>query len=206
MRDGTIVNRSGRKYKPSTIRSYETCLTLHILPELGGLKLAQVDRARVRSLVRKWIGAGQASSTVRNSLDPLRVIFREALEVGEITVDPTVKLTLPQGATVASGLRTAPRRRGCSRRSGGTEGDLELCVLRGLRRGELRALKWSDVDLEAGAIRVSRTWDDKEGHVATKSEAGIGRCRSLGRCGGCSWRTSWRVAAAARIWCSGARR
>lgn len=42
----------------------------------------------------------------------------------------------------------------------------------GLRRGELRALRWTDVDLERGVITVSRGWDNVEGEQATKSVAG----------------------------------
>jgi integrase len=57
----------------------------------------------------------------------------------------------------------------------------------GLRRGELRALRWSDVDLasEPAVIHVRRTWDDVEGEVDVKTEAGYrtvpltGRLRSL---------------------------
>lgn len=42
----------------------------------------------------------------------------------------------------------------------------------GLRRGELRGLRWQDIDFEAGLIRVERSWDDKEGPIAPKSRAG----------------------------------
>jgi integrase len=41
----------------------------------------------------------------------------------------------------------------------------------GLRRGELRALRWSDVDLKAKVIHVRRGWDDKEGEQDGKSDA-----------------------------------
>jgi integrase len=41
----------------------------------------------------------------------------------------------------------------------------------GLRRGELLALRWEDVDLAAGVIHVERSWDVKEGVVAPKSRA-----------------------------------
>ncbi len=50
-----------------------------------------------------------------------------------------------------------------------SEGDRALCatpLYAGLRRGELQALRWSDVDLEAGLIRVERSSDQKEGHRA----------------------------------------
>jgi integrase len=42
----------------------------------------------------------------------------------------------------------------------------------GLRRGELQALAWSDVDLAHGLITVERSWDQKQGLVEPKSAAG----------------------------------
>ena len=42
----------------------------------------------------------------------------------------------------------------------------------GLRSGELRALRWEDVDLASGLIRVERSWDAREGPVGPKSHAG----------------------------------
>src|SRR5215208_8190892 len=42
----------------------------------------------------------------------------------------------------------------------------------GLRRGELQALRWSDVDFDRGLIRVERSWDEQAGPIAPKSRAG----------------------------------
>jgi integrase len=42
----------------------------------------------------------------------------------------------------------------------------------GLRRGELQALRVRDVDLGASLIRVERGWDQEEGAIEPKSEAG----------------------------------
>jgi integrase len=42
----------------------------------------------------------------------------------------------------------------------------------GLRLGELRALRWEDVDLAAGVIRVERSWDRQAGPVKPKSAKG----------------------------------
>jgi integrase len=41
----------------------------------------------------------------------------------------------------------------------------------GLRLGELRALRWQDIDLAAGVIRVERSWDPVAGVIAPKSRA-----------------------------------
>src|SRR4051794_39532382 len=45
-------------------------------------------------------------------------------------------------------------------------------IYAGLRRGELTALRWADVDLAAGVIRVRRGWDQIEGEIAPKSREG----------------------------------
>src|SRR4051812_30657858 len=41
-----------------------------------------------------------------------------------------------------------------------------------LRRGELQALRWQDVDLKAGVLRVERGWDSRFGYVEPKSAKG----------------------------------
>jgi integrase len=47
-----------------------------------------------------------------------------------------------------------------------------LAFYAGLRRGELMALRWEDVDLAKGLIRVQRSWDIQEGVIGAKSRAG----------------------------------
>src|SRR5438034_393111 len=42
----------------------------------------------------------------------------------------------------------------------------------GLRRGELRALRWVDIDDSVSVITVRRNWDDIEGEVEPKSKRG----------------------------------
>jgi integrase len=44
----------------------------------------------------------------------------------------------------------------------------------GLRRGELMALRWEDVDLAAGVVHVERSCDIEKGEFLTpKSKAGV---------------------------------
>src|SRR6185503_10103470 len=42
----------------------------------------------------------------------------------------------------------------------------------GLRRGEIKALRWRDIDFEEGLIYVERGWDPREGPIEPKSRAG----------------------------------
>ena len=171
-RDGSIPTRSGGRYKPAAIRGYERGLNLRVLPDLGDARLSDVTRADVQALADRLTAAGLSASTVQNTLDPLRVIYRRAIRRDLVAVDPTEGLELrrPSGRrdriatpAEATALLTAL-----------PDEDRALwatAFYAGLRRGELRALRWTDVDLAAGVIHVRRGWDDEEGEQDGKSEA-----------------------------------
>lgn len=105
---------------------------------------------------------------------PLRVIYRRALEDGYVAVNPCTALRLPavrgrrdrivspaEAAALLSALPAAERPLWA------------LALYAGLCRGELMALRWRDVDLATGVIRVERSWDAKEGVVVEpKSHSG----------------------------------
>jgi hypothetical protein len=42
-RAGSIAGRGGTRYRPSVIRGYEQVLNLHVLPDLGGRRLADIS-------------------------------------------------------------------------------------------------------------------------------------------------------------------
>ena len=93
--DGTILDRGGKSYKPSTARGYEQLLRSYVVPALGGWKLSQVQRRDVQDFVDDLRKQRLSASTIANILDPLRVIFRRAIRRDEISIDPTDNLDLP---------------------------------------------------------------------------------------------------------------
>lgn len=92
---GLVLNRSGDPYKPSVLRGYDQSLRLRIVPALGAAKLGDVRRSDVQRLVNRLMAEGDTPSTVRNSLMPLRAIYRYALSLDEVAVNPTSGLHLP---------------------------------------------------------------------------------------------------------------
>ena len=93
---------------------------------------------------------------------PLRVIFRRAVEDGDVAVNPCAHLRLP----AVRGRR--------ERIASPQEAEQLLAALpardrpvwatalsAGLRRGELMALRWDDVDLANGVISVERAYEEK---------------------------------------------
>jgi integrase len=172
MRDGSIPTRSGSRYKPATIRSYEEALRMRILPALGDVRLGDVRRADVQALADRLTAEGLTASTVSNQLDALRVIFRRAIRRDLVNVDPTKNLELRKPNGRRDRIASPEEASELLEALPAEERALWATALyAGLRHGELRALRWRDVDLEARVIRVERGWDAKEGEQDAKTAA-----------------------------------
>lgn len=172
-KSGVIRNRSGHAYKPSAVRGYEAALVMRVLPELGGLRLSEVRRVDLQDFADRLCADGLDPSTVRNTLMPLRAIFRRSVARGDVAVNPTSGLELPAMEGVRD--RIAPPAEAAALLAALPERDRAIwatAMYAGLRRGELLGLRWEDVDLAAGVIHVERSWDAKEGVVGPKSRAG----------------------------------
>ncbi len=116
----TIPTASGDEYKPATLRGYRVSLNKRILPALGSKRLSDVRRADVQELADRLTAEGLSASTVQNTLDPLRAIYRRAIRRDEgVTVNPTRRnwscagRTASVSASQAGRGRRAHRRRRC---------------------------------------------------------------------------------------------
>ena len=172
-REGTVRNRSGDSYKPSAVRGLEEAFRLRLLPALGARKLGDVRRADLQRLIDRMQADQAAPSTIRNTVNAARALYRYAVRADLVQVDPTKNLALP----AVRGRR--------DRIAAPSEAERLIAALppsdralwatamyAGLRLGELRALRWSDVSLADGIVRIERSWDVKAGPVAPKSHAG----------------------------------
>jgi len=172
-RDGTIRNRSGRPFKPSTVRGYERTLRLRVYPGLGGARLSDVRRRDVQDLVEHLLGKGHTPSTVRNTIDPLRSIFRRAVRREDVAVNPTHDLEVPADRGRRERVATPAEARALLAALPGADRPFWAAAFyTGMRRGELRQLRWSHVDFGAGVIAVDGTYDDSGEVVAAKTAAG----------------------------------
>jgi integrase len=181
VRAGAIRTRSGDRYKPSTIRSYEQALRGPrdrkggLLRELGHLKLSDLSLDDVQGYADRLLAAGAQPSTIRNAIMPVRVIYRWRRR--EVPVNPTAGLSLP--AVRHARVRIADPVEAERLLQALPARDRALwatAMYAGLRRGELMGLRWCDIDLPRGVIEVRQAWDPKE-HlmVAPKSQAGSRR-------------------------------
>lgn len=84
---GTVKSKKGKPFKPSTIRSYQASLELHVLPDYGWARLSAISRFDLQELVDRLDADGLDGATIRNAVTPLQVIYRRALaRVGDLRV------------------------------------------------------------------------------------------------------------------------
>jgi hypothetical protein len=176
---GTIRNRSGDRFKPSALRSYESAMRLRVLPEFGPVRLSELDRIELQRFVHRLMEDGLAPATIEVTILPVRAICRQAIERGELAVNPCDKLRLPRSEGRRE--RIADPREGAALIATVPPADRPLwatAMYAGLRCGELRALGVEDVDLAAGVIRVERGWDPKKGRSSSSRRPAGAECRS----------------------------
>ena len=103
----------------------------------------------------------------------VRVVFRHALERDEVDANPTSGLRLPNNIGRRDRAASPPE---AAELLAALPDELRpiyaTAFYAGLRRGELRGLRWDDVNLAKGVIHVRRCWDDYAGEI--NAEVGEG--------------------------------
>ncbi len=145
--------------RESTFERYECAVRAHIKPILGSIKLKSLTPAHVRGFYREKLDSGLAPGTVHKLHVVLHKALDQAVTDGLIARNATDALKLPRIDREEINPLTAEE---ANRLIEAACGDrltalYVLAVHTGLRQGELLALKWDDLDLEEGTLRVRRT-------------------------------------------------
>ena len=161
-------------YKHSTQKHRRFMLGKHLLPRFGDRPLSEISRQEIQVYVAHLIKTGYAPKSIDHIVDVLSAVLRTAVKWGHLQENPTRGLDLPPLKTVrpkwaltvdqaAALLDTLPPL---------ARGMVGLAVLSGLRRGELFALRWKDIDEAARTLTVRQAVYD--GTFSTpKTEAGL---------------------------------
>src|SRR6516165_10701282 len=180
-----LESSDGAGLERTTIDSYRQHLEFHIVPLLGAMKLSQLTVPMVRYFEDK-LRVKRSPAMVRKVLGSLSAILADAQERGLVSQN------------VVRGLRSR-RLRGKERRADKRQrGKLRIgvdipspdeiratiahldgrwrpliltAIFTGLRASELRGLRWADVDLARGELRV-RQRADRFGAIGHPKSAG----------------------------------
>lgn len=174
-RAGIARTRSGDPYKPSAIRGIEEALRLRWYPEVGAARLTEVRRSHIQRIVNRWLADDLSPSTIRNTMNALRAIYRRALTLDDVMINPTRGVELP--AVRGRRERVATATEAAALIAAAPDGDRALwatAFYAGPRHGELRALDWErHVDLNRNLLIIESGWDRVEGVITPKSRAGV---------------------------------
>ena len=162
-------NYSAPKLRPTTQACYSGRIYTHIIPSIGSIplnKLTQNDLqqfyARLKKSGRKKhidkFGEGLSDRMVRSCHTTCRTALEKAVTEGLIRINPAVGCKLPPKKAKEMQVLTPPEitRFLIQARE---EGYYELFLLElttGMRRGEILALKWRDLNLKTGELHISR--------------------------------------------------
>ena len=164
--------------RPTTQANYEAKIYQHIIPELGKIPLNQLAQkdlqqfyARMKTggrLIRtEQFGKGLSDSMVRGLHAACRSALEKAVQEELIRTNPAVGCKLPpkRGREMQVLGREELQRFLIQAQA---EGYFELFLLdlcTGLRRGELLALQWDDLDFKTGALTVNKQVYEVKGQL-----------------------------------------
>jgi len=169
--------------KTSTIDGYESVLRQHLRPRFASTRLNAIKRSDIKGLIADLIAKDLTRSTVRNAISIIRSIFNHAIEEGLFESNPAANLgrfTRSAKTSEVKGIALTAEEvekfLSTAQRIGPAYYPIFLLAVRaGLRRGELVALQWGDIEFGKDNkdgnrfILVQHNYVRRE-HTTTKSK------------------------------------
>lgn len=147
----------GTRLKPSTKRGYEVVLDGFLFKRIGSKHLDAIGPMVVRELDAVLVARGRKPSTRRQMQCVVRSVLRHAKEAGLIERLPELPPLPKTGATITHALTREEVGRILAITAPPHQLALELAAYAGLRAGEVRGLRWKDVELDRGVLVVRRS-------------------------------------------------
>jgi len=141
--------------KPSEVESKRMILRVHLKPAFGELRLDQIGPAEIDAYKAIKLAAEVAHKTINNHLTVLRKMLAVAVEWKRLGTAPSFKWLKPPPPEFDF-LTFEESNRLIAGADGEWRTMITVAARTGLRLGELLALSWTDVDLEAGRLFVRR--------------------------------------------------
>jgi integrase len=159
-------------HSPTTLRTYRAQIDHTIRPRLGVMLLHRLTARHLYDLYGLMKAVGQGPKTIRNHHAIISAALHQAVRwgwvrrnVAEQAKPPRLSQRRPEAPSVDVVRQIVAK---AEERDPRLAPLLMLAALTGMRRGELCALRWSDVDLMAGEVRVARSLVCTPGGLAEK--------------------------------------
>jgi integrase len=142
-----------------TWKRYEEIVRLHLIPAIGAHSLAKLSPQNVQALYAAKLEAGLSTTTVHHIHAALHLALESAVSLDLVARNVTDRVTAPKMRRHEMEVLSPKQSRTLLNAISGDE--LEalyvLALTTGMRQGELLALKWRDIDLDAEWLRIHAT-------------------------------------------------
>lgn len=150
---------------PATIHTTAEGYRLRVHPHLGAMPLDRLSRPLVERWVVRLLETGSSPHATRKALAALKVMCSYGVELGALEANPCARVRVPEPPAAAGRLRPVERVLApaeLERLLAACETPREEVIVRlaaesGLRSGEVRELRWPDVELAALRVQVRRS-------------------------------------------------
>jgi integrase len=163
-----------RGRKPSTIAGYRALLRSQLLPTFGELPIESITTP----MIEAWIaGVDRAPATRTKALVLMHGIFKRARKMYGLPRNPAAEVEKPPTPQSSDIDVFSPEEVMALVRAAASKQDAAIyltAAFTGLRRGELLALRWRDVDFGGQVVRVRASY--AEGALTTPKS---GKVRSV---------------------------
>ena len=146
----------GPSLRYKTSERYGQVVRLHVLRILGRIRLGRLGPEHLQRLYAQCLKAGLAPGTVRQIHAVIHHALRDALRWGMVARNVATLVSPPRQQRREIQALSAEQVRLLLEAAQGDplEALYVLAVTTGMRRGEVMALRWQDVDLERATVQV----------------------------------------------------
>jgi integrase len=145
-----LENTVRPKNKQLTYRSYEWIVRTHLIPDLGKTPLVKLTPQKLQAFLNERHASGLNATTVKHINATLRAALSQAQRWQLVHQNVAKLVTLPRGVRYEAAILTPAQARIFLTYLIGHrhEALFTLALTMGLRRGEILALRWCDLELE----------------------------------------------------------
>ena len=144
--------------RPKTQENYTILTRTHILPELGRIRLTNLQPTHLQSFYSKKLNEGYSGRTAQALHGILHKALSQAVRWGLVVRNVSDAVDAPRRVKRPPEILTEAQARAFldAVHQDRLYALYVTAITTGMRKAELLGLRWSDVDFESGAIRVSQ--------------------------------------------------
>lgn len=144
--------------KQKTFDQYEGVIRVHLVPEFGDLRLVELKESQLQKFYNRLFVNGLSARSIQIINTVLSAALKKAIKSRLILFNVCDAVELPKQTKKERRVLSAEEQEQLLKELKKDEqGAMYIFALfTGLRRGEVLALRWSDVDLENGIIKVTK--------------------------------------------------